>query len=419
MAKIVKRLTVREVETLGPGRHHDGAGLYLSVSDSGARSWLYIYRLNNRRRAMGLGACSVISLADARDAALEAHKLLTKKIDPLDQRQEADRLVAESKKIIAEQKAKDDCPTFGTMAAKLIKAKSGGWRSDIHKQQWTLTLATHAAALTNLPVNRITKKEIIAVLTPVYNATPETASRLRGRIESVLDYATVHGHIDEDRANPARWKGNLEFAFTKRKKTARGHHAAMPYKNVPEFVARLRGIDTVGVRALEYVILCASRTGEVLGAKWNEFDEGLTTWTIPKNRMKAEIAHRVPISDRAREILEEMKKLYGGPNAFVFPGQIKRRGLGSCALGGVLRRIGVTNSTVHGFRSSFRDWCAEVMGTPSDVAEACLAHATGGDVELSYKRSDFLEQRRPLMQQWADHCIGKSNVIPMKRKGTK
>lgn len=271
-----------------------------------------------------------------------------------------------------------------------------------------MTLDRYAAPLRPRPVDEIDTEAVLAVLQPLWQTRPETASRLRGRVEAVLDAARAKGHIPRNEANPARWKGHLDKLLPKRGTLSRGHHAALPYSDVPAFIAKLREKEAMAARALEFTILTAARSGEVLGARWEEINLAAKVWTVPANRMKAAREHRVPLSDRAADIIEELAE--GKTSDCVFPGQRSARPLSSMALEIVLRRMNI-EATTHGFRSSFRDWAGEA--TPREIAEAALAHTIGDKAEQAYRRGDALDKRRKLMDAWASYCqpATPSNVV--------
>jgi integrase len=286
--------------------------------------------------------------------------------------------------------------TFGQCAGDFIKSKRGEWRSGKHKAQWKSTLTQHCAPIWHLPVDAIDTVAVLKVLTPVWQEIPETASRLRGRIESVLDFAKAHGLRSGE--NPAAWRGHIALILPKRQKLSKGHHAAMAYCDVPEFISKLRETESIPALALEFLILTAARSGEALGARWAEIDLAANTWTIPAARMKAGVEHRVPLSPRAAEILKSLSKYRSGD--FIFPGH--RLG---CPIGATsLRKECPGAGTIHGFRSSFRDWAGNETNTPREVAEQCLAHSIGDATEQAYRRGDALEKRRALMEAWAAYC---------------
>jgi integrase len=398
MARQVNKLSARTVATLTkPGRHSDGGGLYLVVEGSGSRRWAFLFRQNGRLREMGLGGLISVPLAMAREVAADCRRTLAGGGDP----------------IAARKGASISTPTFGTFADQFLEAKGPGWRNEKHRAQWKMTLDVYAAPMRRKPVDAITTEDVLSVLKPIWTEKPETASRLRGRIEAVLDAARAAGHRMGE--NPARWKGHLAQLLSKRQKLTRGHHAALPYQDVPEFLRALRARLGVAALALEFAVLTAARSGEVLGAHWDEIDLKEQIWTVPANRMKGNRVHRVPLSGRAVAILSELQKAQ--TNEFVFPGQRARRPLSGMALEMVLRRMKVEGATVHGFRSSFRDWAGDKTSFPREVAEAALAHAIGDETEAAYRRSDALAKRRKLMDAWAAYCEPKaaSNVVRLAR----
>jgi integrase len=348
---------------------------------------------------MGLGNAAV-SLAAAREKAAEARKLVAAGVNPIEARLETKRLAAGK-------------PTFGQCANTLLAAKASEWRSEKHREQWRMTLAEYAKPLRDMPVDQVDTEAVLGVLQPIWQATPETASRLRGRIETVLDAARAKGHIARNEANPARWRGHLDKLLAKRQKLTRGHHAAMAFDNVPEFIGRLRDRKAMAALALEFTILTASRTGEVLGAHWTEFDLGAKVWTVPAARMKAGREHRIPLSGQALAILDRLAEHATGD--LVFPGQRRGLPLGAMAMRRLAKSLAATG-TIHGFRSSFRDWAGEATSFPREIAEQALAHATGGAVEAAYRRGDSLEKRRTLMEAWASYCEpgARGIVIPIR-----
>ena len=284
-----------------------------------------------------------------------------------------------------------------------------GWRNEKHRAQWRSTLTTYAAPLAQKRVDAITTEDVLRVLKPIWTAKAETASRLRGRIEKILDAAKAKGHRAEE--NPARWRGHLDHLLPKRQKLQRGHHAAMPWQDVPAFIARLRETHSISHLALEFVILTASRTGEVMhstrdgvvmGARWDEIDRDARVWTVPSVRMKATREHRVPLTNRMLSILDEAEKVRYGP--FIFPNARSNQPLSEMALEMLLHRLKAKPATVHGFRSAFRDWAGETTNFPRELAEQALAHQVGDAVELAYRRGDALERRRALMEAWSAFC---------------
>ncbi len=398
------KLTARAAATTKPGSYGDGAGLYLVVSPSGGRKWVYRFSWGGKVTMMGLGSADAVSLADARGLRDEARRVLASGSNPIEARREA-------------AKAKAEKPTFGTMADALIEAKASEWRNEKHKAQWAMTLREYCAPLRSKPVDEIDTEAVLSVLQPIWQSKPETASRLRGRIEAVLDAARARGHIPRNEANPARWRGHLDKLLPKRQKLSRGHHAAMPYSDVPAFVGQLRVRDGLAAMALEFCILTATRSGEVLGARWSEIDLPGKVWTVPAERMKAAREHRIPLSERALGILEKLGEARTGE--FVFPGQSAGRPLSNMAMEMTLRRMKMDSVTVHGFRSAFRDWAGNETHFAREVAEAALAHVVGDKAEQAYRRSDALEKRRGLMEAWAMACEPKArNIVNFRKSGS-
>lgn len=395
------KLTARTAATAKAGRHGDGAGLYLVVSPSGARKWVFRFTWQGKVTEMGLGAADVVPLAEARRSRDEARRTLAGGRNPIEARRDA----------IREQSGK---PTFGEIADALIAAKGHEWRNAKHRAQWTMTLTQYARPLRPRPVDEIDTAAVLAVLKPIWLEKPETASRLRGRIEAVLDAAKAQGHRKGE--NPAAWRGHLSHLLPKRGKLTRGHHAAMAYDDVPAFVARLRERDALAAMALEFCILTATRSGEVLGARWSEIDMAGKVWTVPAARMKAAREHRIPLTGRALAILERLAE--GRTGECVFPGQRHGKPLSGMAMEMCLRRMKVEGATVHGFRSAFRDWAGNETHFPREVAEAALAHVIGDKAEQAYRRGDALEKRRALMEAWARHCEPKGgNVVNLRKSG--
>jgi len=405
MANAINKLSDRRIRTLGdPGRHSDGGGLYLIVDRPGgkdaARRWAFLFRQNGKLREMGLGGLNDVPLATARDLAAECRKTVALGGDPI-----ADR----KRKIERKREEERAKKTFGEVSAEFIESHEAEWSNAKHVAQWRMTVDVYAAALKPKPVAAITAEDVLAVLRPIWGAKPETASRLRGRIERILDAAKAAKLRTGD--NPAEWKGNLNLWLAKRERGEDNHHGAMPYVTVPAFVERLREQPGLATRALEFVILTGGRSGEVLGATWGEVDIEEAVWAVPARRMKGKREHRVPLSDRAMAILAEVGKFK--TSEFVFPGRLATAPLSNMALAMILRRMGAGDATVHGFRSSFRDWCGDKTTFPREVAEAALAHAIGDKTEAAYRREDALEKRRELMDAWARHCGGASgeNIV--------
>lgn len=420
--KLSNALTVQQVKSAKPGRHTDGAGLQLLVKESGARSWVFRYMLNGKSRDVGISKCPEaiallqktgareLTLSQARDvAAIYRHKVQLG-IDPLTEREQA------TLQSVREQHATAvSSVTFQKVAEAYVATKSAQWRNPKHRQQWRNTLRTYVyPKLGMMPVQNVETKHVLEVLIPIWQAKPETASRVRGRIEVILDSAKVQGYRSGE--NPARWRGHLEHTLAARQKLSRGHHAALPHDEVPSFVQKLWEQQSIAALALEFTILTACRTGEVLGATWDEVDFKSETWTIPAERMKAGKEHRVPLSKRAVQILRETKKI---SNTYLFPGRGGNK-LSGMAMTMQMRRMKVS-ATVHGFRSSFRDWAAETTSYPQEVCEMALAHSITNATEAAYRRGDLFEKRRQLMNAWAQHCEGDDNanaqVVNLKRGG--
>src|SRR5262245_4548984 len=397
MARKINRLNARAVATITKyGRHADGAGLYLSISPNGGRRWVFLYRWHGKPTEIGFGSARDVSLARAREKAVQARAKLAEGTNPKDARRPSEGA------------------TFGLCADRLIEAMRPSWRNGKHAAQWEMTLRDYAAPLRRLPVGQITTDDVLSVLKPFWNEKPETASRLRGRIERVLDAAKAQGLRNGE--NPARWRGHLDQLLPKRQRLPRGHHAAMNYVDLPAFMGDLQAREATAALALEFAILTAARSGEVLGARWDEFDLDRAIWTIPAIRMKAGREHRVPMSKRALKIVKALHE--ARESDFVFLGQKPGRPLSVMALEMVLRRMKIEGVTVHGFRSAFRDWAAERTNFTNEVCEAALAHVIENKAEAAYRRGDLFDKRRKLMEAWATYCaapkVGK--IIVFKRK---
>jgi integrase len=410
--RLYKRLTAAEIKKLAnaPGMHADGDGLYLQVNKTGAASWVLRYLASvepKRERYFGLGALRRVSLAEARQLAEAARRQRLDGVDPIDDRRT---------KQLARRAATVKALTFRQCAEAYIRAHAAGWKNPVHARQWPSTLEAYAYPIFGmLPVTVVDVGLVMQAVEPIWASKTETASRLRGRIESVLDWATVRGHRPAG-DNPARWRGHLDHLLPKpskakagaRKATGRAeHHAALPYPEIADFVTALRRQAGAAARALEFAILTAGRTAEVIGARWSEIYLAERLWVIPAERMKAERDHRVPLAPAALAILDGMASTRGPDDAggeYVFPGMIAGRPLSNMALLAVLRRMGRDGCTVHGFRSTFRDWAAEQTDFPAEVVELALAHAIGDKVEAAYRRGELLEKRRALATAWAAYC---------------
>lgn len=386
---MAKLLTARAVDEIkAPGRHAIGNGLYLEI-DGSARRWFFRYQVDGKRREMGLGSAHDISLKEARQKVDDAKRSIRDGVDP----------------IAARRVRRPAIPTFGQFADSLTETLAGGFRNEKHIYQWRQTLGeAYCASIRDKLVTEIATADVLGVLSPIWQIKQETASRLRGRIEKVLDAAKAKGYREGE--NPARWRGHLVNLLPRRQKLQRGHQPAMPYLDVPAFVGRLKQRDAVAARALEFLILTAARAGEVCGASWTEIDLSQRLWTIPADRMKAGREHRIPLSGRAVTILKGMLigEAPSSAGAFVFPGGRRERPLSNMAFKQLLVRMGEVGFVPHGFRSSFCDWCGERTSVPRDVAEMALAHVVGDEVERAYRRGDALDKRRVLMDAWAEFC---------------
>ena len=398
------RLTARKVVTAPSGVYSDDGGLYLCVSSTLTRTWVYRFSWRGGRPEMGLGSVEAgVGLAEARSARDKYRQILRSGRNPIEARQEERRALAKK-------------PTFGELADGFLKTKEHEWGNAKHREQWRWSLTEGSVALRSRPVDEIDTEAILAVLKPIWIEKPETASRLRGRVEAVLDAAKAQGHRSGE--NPAAWRGHLSHLLPKRPKLKRGHHAAMAYRDVPALMEKLHSELGIASRALEVCILTATRTGEILGAKWSEISWQEKVWTIPAARMKAGREHRVPLPGSAMIVFETLSRSH--TCELVFPSPRGNRPLSHVAMAKVLTRLGVADATVHGFRSAFRDWAGNETNFPREVAEAALAHVVGDKAEQAYRRSDALEKRRALMEAWATYCEPSKRtdekVTPLRRK---
>jgi integrase len=381
-------LTARKVETAKPGKYGDGGNLYLVVSKTGTKKWVLRFTFRGRPKEMGLGSADRVTLAAAREKATTARRKIGQGLNPINER-----------------KRDDGIPTFGEMADDVRETLAAGFRNEKHKAQWKSTLETYAAPLRAKPVDLVATDDVLAVLKPIWITKAETASRVRGRIEKVLDAAKAKGFRDGE--NPARWRGHLDHLLARQSKLARGHHAAMPYEDIAAFTRELGRREAMAARALEFCILTAARSGEVLGLRWSEIDLDKALWTVPAERMKAARVHRVPLCGRAVAILKQLAETATGE--FVFAGYKPGKPLSGMAMEMMLRRMKIQDATVHGFRSSFRDWAGNVSDFPREVVETALALVIGDKAEQAYRRSDALEKRRKLMDAWAAYCAESRN----------
>ncbi len=400
------KLTARQVDTLkAPGRHADGGNLYLNIAKAGAKSWVFFYRFGAKQREMGLGSIAATSLAEARVKALDALKLLKGGTDPLLARR-------------ADERTKAGSVTFGQLADEYLKAHEAKFRNSKHAAQWKATLGSnYCSAIRGLPLGEVDTEAVLKVLRPMWQRIPETAARIRGRIENVIDAAKAQGLYKGD--NPARWKGHLKAVLPARQRLTRGHHAALPYDDLPGFVAALRdkANRSIAASALEFCILTATRTSETLGTTWAEIDMAKSIWTIPAKRMKAGHEHRIPLSSRALEILREVGTGKVSASQSVFPGYKRGKGLSNMAMSMLIKRMGQQAITVHGFRSTFRDWASEQTSFPHETCEHALAHRISDKAEAAYRRGDQFEKRRKLMEAWQAFADLKpmAKVVPLKR----
>ena len=408
MARQSHKLTARAVAAAKkPGLHSDGGGLYLQVARGGSRSWIYRFMLRRKSRDMGLGGIDVVSLAEAREKALAARKLVKAGIDAIE-----DRDAQRAQRAIDATSGR----TFQDCAEKYIASHEKGWRNPKHRDQWYNTLATYAfPVFGDVPVDIVDTAMVTEVIEPIWDTKTATASRLRGRIEAILDWAKARGYRHGD--NPARWRGHLSNLLPKPSKVSKvKHHAALPYDDIAVFMKALRARDGISAHGLEFLILTAARPGEVTGARWDEVDLDKAEWTVPGERMKSGVMHRVPLSPAVLTVLRRMDDVR--LSDYLFPGQRDGQPLWTDALRRLLERMGYGGLTSHGFRSTFRDWAAECTAFPGEVAEAALAHTVGNKVEAAYRRGDLFDKRRRLMADWATFCStvqdGDGKVVPIR-----
>lgn len=393
MGRPLHKLTDRRCKTAPPGQYADGGNLYLIVAGPDSRHWSFVWKQDGKRREMGLGSLRAVSLARARELAGQARADIAEGIDPRR----------------ARDARRGSVMTFGQAAEKVLVALEPGWSNKTHRHQWRRSLLTDAALIRDMPVDKVDTEAVLSVLTPLWTARPETAARLRLRLERVLDWARAHGHRQGE--NPARWRGHLRDLLPRRT-WQRQHFSALPFDELPALMEQVRSIDGFAPRALVFCILTACRTSEVLGARWDEIDIEARLWTIPASRMKSRREHRVPLSDQVVDTLRELPRM----NEYLFPGQKRGKHLSHVRMLLVLRQIGST-VTVHGFRSSFRDWAAERTGFQREVVEMALAHAVGDITERSYARGDLLDKRRQVMDAWAAFLSNTAcdNVVAIRR----
>ncbi len=397
MAKKIQQLTALAVTRAAKeGLYPDGAGLYLRVGRGGVKSWAFRFMLNGKAREMGLGGLAKVGLADARKKATDARLLLSDRRDPITHRQEEETLRAADEKLAAARSM-----TFDKCAEAYISAHEASWRNKKHRQQWRSTLSTYVSPVFgSVPVQDVDIDLVMKVIEPLWSEKTETARRVRGRVEVILDWAKVRGYRSGE--NPARWRGHLDHLLPARSKVrVVKHHAALPYSEIGAFMKDLRGMEGTSAAALEVLILTAARTGEVIGARWSEIDLKNKVWIVPAARMKSGREHRVPLSSAAITILNRMP---GSKDDYAFAGQRPGAPLSNMALLMTLGRMNRGDITAHGFRSTFRDWAAERTNFPSEVVEMALAHVVEDKTEAAYRRGDLFEKRRQLMDAWADYC---------------
>lgn len=390
------KLAAVSLKHLKEGSHADGGNLYLLVRDT-SKSWVFRFTSpTGERRRMGLGPLHAVSLSEARKRAAELREQLRHPSTP------TDPLAARQGAKLAQRIGKQRSKTFEACATAYIEAHQSEWKNSKHEQQWTNTLTQYAyPVFGDIPASEIDEALILNVLTPIWNEKTETAKRLRGRIESVLDWATFNKFREGE--NPARWKGHLEHSLAKPSKVSKvKHHAAMPYQDLPGFMKEIRERSGMGAKALELLILTGCRSGEIRGAVWSEIDLDNNVWIIPAHRMKMAQEHRVPLSEPAVTLLTVLPRIED--TDLVFPSSKPRTPLSDMTLTAVLRRCGGEDFTVHGFRSSFRDWLAETTNYPNEACELALAHKISNKVEAAYRRGDMLDKRFLMMDEWANYC---------------
>jgi len=399
----IHKLTPRKVETASAGKYEDGGGLRLIVSLSGAKKWVLRFTINGKRREMGLGSFPDIGLADAREKSTQYRKQVKDGIDPI-----------ENRLIEAEV-----TPTFTTCAARYIRAHRRGWKNYKHSRQWVSTIKTYVRpVIGKKQVDTIVTDDILKILSPIWNTKTETAKRIQGRIENILDYAAAHNYRDSQ--NPAQWRGHLNKLLPKpsRVKTVT-HHPAMPYEEVADFMEQLSKKDSISAMALRVLILTATRTSEALLATWSEIDQESAIWVIPAERMKARREHRIPLSNMVMDIIKALPR---SDNPYLFPGTRYGKPLSNMAMLQLMRGLGYGVNgehggyVPHGFRSSFRDWSGEVSHFPRDVAEMALAHAIENKVEAAYRRGDLFDKRRLMMNEWSDYITSEKKVTQVEDK---
>ena len=385
---MVTRLSAKEIAGLvQPGKYGDGDGLQLRIDLDGTttrKRWIYRYTFGKRRREMGLGGYPEVNLTRARELRDKAKFDLRDGVDPI---------VGRSRKA--------SVPSFGEFADEVRTELEKGFRNAKHKAQWKSTLLTYCKKMWKKPVNEITTDDVLAVLRPIWTTKSETASRLRGRIETILDAAKAKKHRSGE--NPALWRGHLQHLLSKPKKLVRGHHKAMAVQKVPDFMARLQDREGIAPRALELCVLTALRTNSLLGGRWEEIDFDTEIWNIPATRMKGGVLYEMPLSPQAMAVIRKLKAL--ATNDYIFPGLKENKPVSNMAMSMVLRRMEIKDATVHGFRSTFRDFAGDETDHEREVAEGSLSHKIGNQVEQAYRRQSAIKKRRQLMVEWANYCL--------------
>ena len=398
MARTLNRLTARQVTTLKePGRHADGGGLYLRLTPTGARSWVFMSARDDKRIEIGLGAAATVSLAAARQLAGQMRDAVALGTDP--------RAVMARNQVAAAPIV----PTFVEFAEEYISSIEEGWKNAVHRQQWRSSLRDHAANLADMLIDQVDTESVLAALKPIWLTKPETARRVRGRIERILDAAKVKGLRPLDSVNPAAWRGHLAILLPSQSKLERGHHPALPWKDAPAFMTQLRAREAISARCLEFIILTAARSGEALGATWGEVDLKERLWTIPAGRMKAAKEHTVPLSDAAIAVLEAVRpvKWTKADRIFAVEGTVRS----NMAIAMLLRRMNYSHITAHGFRSTFRDWSGESTQFPREVIEHALAHTIANKAERAYRRETAIDKRHELMTAWANFLSSAAVIV--------
>ncbi len=387
-----------------PGTYGDGSGLYLQVAANGTKSWIYRYQINQRRRWLGLGGFPAVSLAKARKVRDKYRLMVKGGIDPLDVKKEN---AAKADEVQKQEAAR--AMTFERCAESYMDDKESEWKNRKHSQQWRNTLKTYAyPVIGDLPVEDVEIEHVLKILQPIWKDKTETATRVRNRVELVLDYASVRRYRQGE--NPARWKGRLDKILPKPSKVKEiKHHPALPYEEISDFMAQLRAREGLAAKALILTILTASRTSGTLNAEWSEFDLAKAQWVMSKERMKSSKEHRIPLSGAAMELLEDLRR--ESVSNFVFPGMRKGKPLSNMSMTNVLRRMDYGHVCVHGFRSTFRDWIAEKTNFPQRVAETAMAHQLKDRAEAAYQRGDLIQKRVELMEAWASYCFDQKSKV--------